>query len=214
MALTKYTKDTAVIENVGTKPEDRTTLNDLTFKQKWDENATDWKAFWNGTASEEIDALITAIRGAGWTSESLKGLADLISTNDGKLTTHKAENVAFQTIYTFTSAGGTYDKTVTISLPIAPKSINIFACVEEMPTASHGNWSQNAAQNCIYQRTSDYKWKYYPSAVVHLADVTGGDYLLATVSAMTTTSITLSFNEYAGSFAGQTIVLVVTALTH
>lgn len=87
MALTKYTKDTAVIENVGTKPEDRTTLNDLTFKQKWDENATDWKTFYNDTVSEELDALITAIKGVGWTSESLKGLADLISTHKADLIT-------------------------------------------------------------------------------------------------------------------------------
>jgi hypothetical protein len=83
MALSKYTKDTAVIANVGTKPEDRTDLTDETFKAKWDENATDWKTFFNNTASVEIDALITAIKGAGWTSESLKGLADLISTLDG-----------------------------------------------------------------------------------------------------------------------------------
>lgn len=87
MALTKYTKDTAVIENVGTKPEDRTTLNDTTFKQKWDENATDWKGFFNDTVSVEIDALITAIKGAGWTSESLKGLAELLSTHTADLTT-------------------------------------------------------------------------------------------------------------------------------
>lgn len=90
MALSKFTKDTAVIENVGTKPEDRTDLNDTTFKRKWDENATDWKTFWNDTATPEIDALITAIKGAGWTSESLKGLADLLSTHAGKVVTSES----------------------------------------------------------------------------------------------------------------------------
>jgi hypothetical protein len=61
MALSKYTKDTAVIANVGTKPEDRTDLTDETFKAKWDENATDWKTFFNNTASVEIDNLISTI---------------------------------------------------------------------------------------------------------------------------------------------------------
>lgn len=88
MTLTKYTQSTDIILNVGLDPEDRADLNDDTFRSKWDENATNWKAFWNNTASAEIDVLISAIKGAGWTSESLKGLADLISTVSGNLTSH------------------------------------------------------------------------------------------------------------------------------
>lgn len=117
MALTKYTKDTAVLENVGTKPEDRTDLTDVTFKRKWDENATDWKTFFNDTVSVELDALITAIKGAGWTTESLKGLADLISTHLADLITDtdgahglKIESGLFTpTVIGTTAAGvGTY----------------------------------------------------------------------------------------------------------
>lgn len=80
MALTKYTQDTSIIGQLGTRPEDRPGMTDQQLKDKFDENALNWKEFWNNTASEEIDAQIAAIKGAGWTSESLKGLADLIST--------------------------------------------------------------------------------------------------------------------------------------
>jgi len=78
MALTKYTKDTSIIGQLGTRPEDRPGMTDQQLKDKFDENALNWKEFWNNTASKEIDALIASIKGAGWTNETLKGLADLI----------------------------------------------------------------------------------------------------------------------------------------
>lgn len=149
MALTKYSKDTAVIENVGTKPEDRTGLDDTTFKRKWDENATDWKTFWNNTSSVEIDTLITAMKGVGWTSESLKGLADLISTNDGKLTTHKNETV-YETVVA--TRDGTTAGVQTISgLAGIPKRIDIRANVAATHTFSVGSWTQDGDQGVMYQ---------------------------------------------------------------
>jgi len=83
MALTKYTQDTSIIGQLGTRPEDRPGMTDQQLKDKFDENALTWKEFWNNTASEEIDALIAAIKGEGWTSESLKGLADIITAIKG-----------------------------------------------------------------------------------------------------------------------------------
>ena len=85
MALTKYTKDTSIIGQLGTRPEDRPGMTDQQLKDKFDENALNWKEFWNNTASKEIDALIASIKGAGWTNETLKGLADLISNLENAL---------------------------------------------------------------------------------------------------------------------------------
>jgi hypothetical protein len=93
MALPEYAQDTNIIETLGTNPEDRTDLNDQTFKAKFDLNAAQIKAYINATLTKAIDALIAAIKGEGWTSESLKGLADLISTVSGNLTTHQADTV-------------------------------------------------------------------------------------------------------------------------
>lgn len=86
MALTKYTQDTNVIGSLGTTPEDRLGMTDQQLKDKFDENAVNTKTFLNDTMIPEIDALINAIKGAGWTSESLKGLADLVSTKSDKST--------------------------------------------------------------------------------------------------------------------------------
>ncbi len=116
MALTQYTADTDIIETLGTNPEDRPTLTDNSFKAKFDENAANIKAFLNTMIAElastangkgasqigiedsagrftatQIEAALAEIAGAGRTTETVKGLADLISTNDGKLTTHKAD---------------------------------------------------------------------------------------------------------------------------
>lgn len=85
MALTTYTADTNIIGTLGTTPEDRVGMTDQQLKDKFDENAAKWKAFFNATTKVEIDALITAIKGSGWTSESLKGLADLISTHTANI---------------------------------------------------------------------------------------------------------------------------------
>lgn len=52
MALTQYTADTDIIETLGTKPEDRPTLTDDTFKAKFDENAANIKAFLNAMIAE------------------------------------------------------------------------------------------------------------------------------------------------------------------
>ena len=119
MALTQYTADTDIIETLGTNPEDRPTLTDNSFKAKFDENAANIAAFLNAMITElasvsaakgasciglqdsagrftatQVEAALAEIAGSGRTTETVKGLADLISTNDGKLTTHKAEIAA------------------------------------------------------------------------------------------------------------------------
>lgn len=126
MALTQYTADTDIIETLGTNPEDRPTLTDNTFKGKFDENAANIKAFLNAMIAElastangkgasqigiedsagrytatQIEAALAEIAGSGRTTETVKGLADLISTVSGNLATdvtnlanHKAEIVA------------------------------------------------------------------------------------------------------------------------
>jgi hypothetical protein len=105
MALTPYTAATDIIENLGTNPEDRPTLNDETFKAKFDENAANIKAFLNALILElsstaagkgasaigvqdagglitatTVEAALAELAGTGRTTESLKSLADLIST--------------------------------------------------------------------------------------------------------------------------------------
>jgi hypothetical protein len=119
MALTPYTAATDIIENLGTNPEDRTDLTDETFKAKFDENAANIVAFLNETTFPEIDALITAIKGAGWTSESLKGLADLISTHTADLITdsdgaHGLKVEEGDWTPTLVGSSGTYNHTYTI----------------------------------------------------------------------------------------------------
>lgn len=116
MALTTYTAATDIIKTLGTNPEDRPTLTDDTFKAKFDENAANIAAFLNAMITElasvsaakgasciglqdsdgrftatQVEAALAEIAGSGRTTETVKGLADLISTNDAKLTTHKAE---------------------------------------------------------------------------------------------------------------------------
>lgn len=106
MALTKYTQDTSIIGQLGTRPEDRPGMTDQQLKDKFDENALNWKEFWNNTASEEIDALIAAIKGAGWTSESLKGLADLLSNLAGAGRTTETVKATADSIATHAAANG------------------------------------------------------------------------------------------------------------
>ncbi|HRR40395.1 MAG TPA: hypothetical protein P5244_04080, partial [Syntrophales bacterium] len=108
MALTRYTAATDIIENLGTNPEDRTDLTDETFKAKFDENAANIKAFLNALIAElsstaagkgasaigvhdagglitatTVEAALAELAGTGRTTESLKSLADLISTHTG-----------------------------------------------------------------------------------------------------------------------------------
>lgn len=108
MALTPYTAATDIIENLGTNPEDRTDLTDETFKAKFDENAANIKAFLNALIEElastatgkgascigvqdadgryagsNVEAILAEIAGTGRTTETLKGLADLISNHTG-----------------------------------------------------------------------------------------------------------------------------------
>ena len=103
MALTQYTADTDIIETLGTNPEVRPTLTDNTFKAKFDENAANIKAFLNAMIAE----LLSTANGKGASQigiedsgskftaatveAALAEAATLISTNDGKLTTHKAD---------------------------------------------------------------------------------------------------------------------------
>jgi hypothetical protein len=109
MALTTYTAATDIIENLGTNPEDRPTLTDETFKAKFDENAVNIAAFLNALIAElastdagkgasaigvedsagritatNVEAALAEIAGAGRTTETLKGLADLLSTHTAK----------------------------------------------------------------------------------------------------------------------------------
>lgn len=112
MALTPYTAATDIIENLGTNPEDRTDLTDETFKAKFDENAANIKAFLNALIAElastdagkgasaigvqdagglitatTVEAALAELAGTGRTTESLKSLADLISTHTADLIT-------------------------------------------------------------------------------------------------------------------------------
>lgn len=119
MTLSKYTKDTAVIENVGTDPEDRINFNDTTFKRKWDENATDWKEFFNSTASIEIDALIATLN-------------SLISTVSGTVSSNLA--LLALTLYVSptgsdTTGDGSSAKpyaTISKALSIIPKNLGAY----------------------------------------------------------------------------------------
>ena len=106
MALTQYTAATDIIKTLGTNPEDRPTLTDDTFKAKFDENAANIKAFLNamiaelastanGKGASQIGIEDSASKITATTVEAaLAEFATLISTNDGKLTTHKAEIAA------------------------------------------------------------------------------------------------------------------------
>jgi hypothetical protein len=112
MALTTYTAATDIIENLGTNPEDRPTLTDETFKAKFDENAANIKAFLNALILElastaagkgasaigvqdagglitatTVEAALAELAGTGRTTESLKSLADLLSTHTADLVT-------------------------------------------------------------------------------------------------------------------------------
>lgn len=80
MTLTKYTQDTSVIGALGTTPEDRPGMTDQQLKDKFDENALNIKTFINDTLTEEADAAIADLAGAGRTTETVKGVADLVST--------------------------------------------------------------------------------------------------------------------------------------
>jgi hypothetical protein len=109
MALTPYTAATDIIENLGTNPEDRTTLTDETFKAKFDENAANIKAFLNALIGElastatgkgasaigvhdagelitatTVEAALAELAGTGRTTESLKSLADMIAAIKGE----------------------------------------------------------------------------------------------------------------------------------
>jgi hypothetical protein len=101
MALTQYTAPTNIIETLGLDPEDRTTLNDDTFRAKFDQNAVNIAAFLNSLISElasisagkgasaiglqdsagrftatQVEAALAEIAGTGRTTETIKGLAD------------------------------------------------------------------------------------------------------------------------------------------
>lgn len=153
MALTQYTADTDIIETLGTNPEDRPTLTDNTFKGKFDENAANIKAFLNAMIAElastangkgasqigiedsagrytatQIEAALAEIAGSGRTTETVKGLADLIST-------HTAE-----TVFYLTDASRNIATTgvQTITLPFLAKKIEIIALVNGTK-----QWSQS-----------------------------------------------------------------------
>jgi hypothetical protein len=118
MALTPYTTPTNIIETLGTDPEDRPELDDPGFKRKFDENAVNIAAFLNALIAElasnsagkgasaigledsagritatNVEAALAELAGAGRTTETLKGLGDLISTVSGNLTTHQADSI-------------------------------------------------------------------------------------------------------------------------
>ena len=153
MALTQYTADTDIIETLGTNPEDRPTLTDNTFKGKFDENAANIKAFLNAMIAEllstangkgasqigiedsagrytatQIEAALAEIAGSGRTTETVKGLADLIST-------HTAETVFY---LTDVSRNIATTGVQTITLPFLAKKIEITAVVNGTK-----QWSQS-----------------------------------------------------------------------
>lgn len=105
MALTTYTAATDIIKTLGTNPEDRPTLTDDTFKAKFDENSANIKVFLNAMIAELLstangkgasqigiedsggrytatnaETALAEIAGSGRTTETVKGLADLINT--------------------------------------------------------------------------------------------------------------------------------------
>jgi hypothetical protein len=55
MALTQYTAPTNIIETLGLDPEDRTNLNDDTFRAKFDENAANIVEYINNTLTSELN---------------------------------------------------------------------------------------------------------------------------------------------------------------
>jgi hypothetical protein len=108
MALTQYTTPTNVIGSLGTTPEDRPGMTDQQLKDKFDLNAVNIAAFLNSLISElastsagkgasqiglqdlagrftaaDVEAALAEIAGAGRTTETLKGLGDIISTLSG-----------------------------------------------------------------------------------------------------------------------------------
>ena len=105
MALTQYTAATDIIESLGTTPEDRPGMTDAQLKAKFDENSANIKTYINAMIAEMLstangkglsqqgledsagrytatngEAALAEIAGSGRTTETVKGLSDLIST--------------------------------------------------------------------------------------------------------------------------------------
>lgn len=82
----------------------------------------------DATQGKSLADMINDIKGEGWTDETLKGLADLISTHTGKTVSR----------VTGASRDISIEGTQKISLPFAAKSISVLACIANTKNSCQG----------------------------------------------------------------------------
>lgn len=235
MALTQYTADTDIIKTLGTNPEDRPTLTDDTFKAKFDENSANIKTFLNAMIAEllstangkgasqigiedsagrytatQIEAALAEIAGSGRTTETVKGLADLISTVSGDLSTHTGEAMICTGSYTRdVSTTGAWTIPLPVTLAKPPKLIMFQAVLSNM--ASWGN-SDISRNNCIFEIADGVNKSNSTGAVIVLG-TTGANSVSYTVSSVTASTVVLT-RSTAGTPPTGTATVLVTAITH
>lgn len=133
---------------------------------------------------------------------------------------HKADTVNYVTLASRslnTDGTGAGTQTISISLPIAPKKIRIDAAIADKNFASWGEYGLNS-QGCIFRygaagtTSADGKMGNYSGNIINFDDG-GADRWSAVVSAVSTTSITLTWTKAGNGFTG-TAYLRITAETH
>lgn len=193
MALTKFTKDTNVILNVGTNPEDRTDLNDNTFKSKWDENATDWKEFWNDTASDEIDALIAA-------ESTAREDADTTLENTISSMSQKSTNRFMADVSTITTGD-----TTTITTGFQPKRVTAFSSITGLNLFSLGiGYGVNKGINLMQYNASIGSAYNQFGALIWVAP-DGSNSIIGKITSITSTGFVITWT-ITGTVTGTIIV--------
>ena len=224
MALTQYTADTDIIETLGTNPEDRPTLTDDTFKAKFDENSENIKVFLNamiaelastanGKGASQIGIEDSGSKFTAATVEAaLAESATLISTNDGKLTTHKGEVVSYKNRFTrdLTTAGV---QSIT-GLPFTPKSIQFLAVVSGVAGKDSAGFSdEDNTQGCVanlHNVTANARYGYDGNSIV-IVESSGN--LTAGTCAVTTNGFNITWGKV-GTGATGTVAVEYMATGH
>jgi hypothetical protein len=209
MALTPYTAATDIIENLGTNPEDRPTLTDETFKAKFDENAANIKAFLNALILElastaagkgasaigvqdagglitatTVEAALAELAGTGRTTESLKSLADLISTHTGETVLQNLSATRDLTVAGVQTINGLAGK--------IPKAITVRAVVSGTKKVCLGSWAVSQQDN-IYQVGSTGNWIPTTSGYAIILSDDGSNSTLGAIQNVGTSSFEINW---------------------